>query len=273
MGLSILLLANLLYAVSALTQFTPNQADWSTFYSKPNSLSAVIDHSPDGVTWISQSKWISWDGNVFKLQGLSNRQLEKKFCPTGDTVVGIRDLFYEHNPFADVNNPTKAEVDEWHLLCIRHVRNLAGITTPIEKDHCLFARALWAQERKNTRKWDADYPMNTCLGSTNPHCGAGFMPNAADQAPYLPPGHSSCKKPPGVEGVSGAPKSNIPWSIKWSRFFCAYLRQDGLTGHTGPFFSRTTFGWSFWDHNPNNHKSNAVVRDKWSGDKVTPNFS
>lgn len=129
----------------------------------------------------------------------------------------------------------------------------------------MFARALWGQQRKFTTMWDAAYPSGTCTAS-NPHCGASFVPSPADQAPYLPPGHPPCGTPGGAEGVTSAPKSNIPWAIKWSRAFCQFLGSEGFWGgHVGPFFHREKFGFSFWDNNPANNNNNAILRAKWTG--------
>jgi len=231
---SCLLLANLRF-VAGLVQFTPKQSDWSTFYSKPAALPKVTDHSPDGVGWLKPSAWVEWDGVVIDPSQYTRKALANKICPAnGNTVLGLREVFYANNPFADVNNPTKAEVDEWHRISIEHIRNLFGITTSIEKDHCLFARALWGDERKFTRKWDSKYPDNTCVGSTNGHCGASFIPSPEDQAEYLPEGHPPCRRTAGSEGVSPAAKSDIPWSIKWVRVFCNILKSEGFNGgHMG----------------------------------------
>ena len=37
-------------------------------------------------------------------------------------------------------------------------------------------------------------------------------------------------------------------------------------GHIGPWFHREKFGLSFWDHDPDDSGSNAVVRAKWTGE-------
>lgn len=90
----------------------------------------------------------------------------------------------------------------------------------------MFARALWGDERKFTTMWDAEYPgtlgsaYGPCVGSSNAHCGATFIPNLEDQAPYLPDGHPGCSVVAGSEGVFSGPNSNIPWAIKWSRGLC-----------------------------------------------------
>jgi hypothetical protein len=262
---------------SALVQYTPNQADWSTFSNKPFEGGTNTAHDPDGVGWLTKASWenAKWDGTIYDPTKMTRAQFTNAICPTGDQIRGIREVFYQNNPFADNLNPTKAEVDEWHRIAINHLRALVGYTSEdrkVQKDHCMFARALWGQERRFTTKWDAKYPgtvgtaYGPCQGSSNAHCGATFVPDAADQAPFLPEGHAVCGTPGGAEGVSGAPKSNIPWSIKWSRDICQYIGSEGFWGgHVGPYFHREKFGFSFWDNDKNNNNSNATMRGKWTG--------
>jgi hypothetical protein len=142
----------------------------------------------------------------------------------------------------------------------------------------MFKRALWGDERKFTNKWDAKYPgklgsaAGPCLGSKNTHCGASFIPNKSDQTPYLPSSHPGCGKQQGAEGIFSGPKSNIPWSIKWSRAFCNTLAAEGFWGgHIGPWFHREKFGFSFWDNAPSNNNNNATLRAKWTG-KLMPSL-
>jgi len=260
-----------------LEQFTPNQADWSTFQSRPLAVSSITAHDPDSIGWIRASAWEAarWDGTVYDPSQMSKSDFANAICPNGDTIRGIREVFYEHNPFADNTNPTKAEVDEWHRIAINHVRALVGYTAQerqVQKDHCMFARALWGNQRLNTNQWDQDYPgtigsaFGPCLGGNNPHCGATFLPSPQDQAPYLPAGHSSCHAVAGAEGVFCASKTDIPWSIKWSRTLCSTVGSEGFWGgHTGPFFHREKFGFDFWDSDQGNRRSNAVLRGKWTG--------
>lgn len=272
-----LLLCVLSVAVAAMIQYTPDQADWSSLNQKALAGSNT-GHDPDGISWISVSQWESWDGTVYDPSKMSKSEFKEALCPgTGDRIRGLRDLFYQHNPFADNKNPTKAEVDHWHTLAINHIRAMVGYTEPerqVEPDICMFARALWGDERKFTRMWDCQYGGNLgsapgpCVGMTNgnSHCGASFVPSAADQARYLPNGASACGTPGGAEGISSAPKSNIPWSIKFSRAFCGYVGSEGFWGgHTGPWFHRQKFGFSFWDNDPSNNNNNAVLRAKWTG--------
>ncbi|RLL55580.1 hypothetical protein D8Y20_01370 [Mariprofundus sp. EBB-1] len=258
-------------------QYTPSQAAWATFSIKPLASGINTSHDPNGIGWLTPASWQSaqWNGTVYNPETLTRTQLAAAICPTGDQIRGIREVFYATQPFANNMNPTKAEVDEWHRIAINHVRALVGYTNPaqkVKKDYCMFARALWGQERKFTTKWDAKYPgtvgsaYGPCQGGTNPHCGATFIPAYADQAPYLPVGHPGCAIQAGAEGTTSAPKSNIPWSIKWSRAFCGYLGSEGFWGgHVGPFFHREKFGFSFWDNASTNNNSNATLRAKWSG--------
>jgi hypothetical protein len=261
---------------SSSNQYTPDQANWATFASKPVNAGNT-GHDPDGVFWISRATWdaAKWNGTPYNPSTLTKAQLAAAICPTGDTVRGLREVFYANPPFADNTNPTKAEVDEWHRIAINHVRALVGYTTTdrlVQKDYCMSARATWGDERKFTKIWDTKYPgtlgsaAGPCVGpnnvlSSNAHCGASFVPDADDQVPYLPVGHLPCTAAAGAEGVFPAPKSNIPWSIKWSRAFCSTLGTEGFWGgHTGPWFHREKFGFSFWDTG-----SIAVLRAKWTG--------
>lgn len=262
---------------SGLTQYTPAQANWDTFETKPFQSGTNTSHDPDGVGWISADAWAAaeWDGTIYNPSKMAPQEFADAMCPSVDRVRGIREVFYEHQPFADNENPTKAEIDEWHRIAINHVRALVGYTSEdrqAQPDHCMFARALWGQERKFTTMWDEDYPgedgtaYGPCQGGENAHCGATFIPDPEDQAPYLPEGHAACTTQQGAEGIFSGPKSNIPWSIKWSRGFCNTLLAEGFWGgHVGPWFHREKFGFSFWDPDPGNNNNNAILRAKWTG--------
>lgn len=264
-----------------LDQYTPDQADWSTFASKPLEGGTNTGHDPDSVGWISAADWeeAKWDGTVYNPSQLTSDELVAALCPSVDRVRGLREVFYQHNPFADNANPTKAEVDEWHRIAINHLRALVGYTSEdrqVKKDYCMFSRALWGDQRKFTTQWDTAYPgsegsaYGPCQNSSNAHCGATFIPDLADQAAYLPDGHEGCVAQQGAEGVFSGPKSNIPWSIKWSRAFCNTLIAEGFWGgHVGPWFHREKFGFSFWDDDPSNNNNNAILRAKWTGELMS----
>ncbi len=260
-----------------LEQYTPDQAPWDSFYTKPFESGTNTSHDPDGVGWITPQAWAEaqWDGTIYNPSKMTPQEFASAMCPSVDRVRGIREVFYAHQPFADNDNPTRAEIDEWHRIAINHVRALVGYTDDdrqVQKDHCMFARALWGDERKFTTMWDDKYPgidgsaAGPCQGGGNAHCGASFLPDAEDQAPYLPEGHPACTLTAGAEGVFSGPKSNIPWSIKWSRGFCNTLMAEGFWGgHVGPWFHREKFGLSFWDPDPTNNNNNAILRAKWTG--------
>jgi len=255
-------------------QYTPDPADWSTFYSKPLSGEKVTGHDPDSIGWLQS--WPTWDGTIYNPSKMTKSEFSNAICPHVDTILGIREVFYEHNPFANNTNPKKAEVDEWHRIAINHVRALIGYTSEdrkIKKDQCMFARSLWGQQRKSTTMWDTKYPDGICEEGSSSHCGHSFIPDAADQVAYLPAGHSPCFKVQGAEGIFSGPKSNIPWSVKFSRAFCITLMQEGFWGgHTGPWFHREKFGFSFWDPDANNKQSNAVLRAKWTGKRMKSTY-
>jgi hypothetical protein len=265
-------------ASTNLVQYTPGQANWESFGTKPFQNGANIAHDPDGVKWITSEQWANaqWDGTIYNPSEMSAAAFYKAIFPSADVIRGLREVFYQHNPFKDVNNPTKAEVDEWHRIAINHVRALVGYTSEdrqVKKDHCMFSRALWGDQRMHTNMWDSEYSgtegsaQGPCQNSSNAHCGASFVPNAADQAAYLPIDYAPCSSSQGgAEGISSAPKSNIPWSIKWVRAFGSFLQTEGFWGgHVGPWFHREKFGFSFWDSDVNYYDSNAILRAKWTG--------
>ena len=256
-----------------LNQFTPDQADWSTFYSKPIS-DGVMSHDPDafrkGSDDFSPEAWetYKWNGEAISPLGKTKQEFYDCLCPNPDVVRGIREVFYETQPFKDNNNPTKAEVDEWHKISINHIRKLVGYSEEqhkIKKDSCLFIRAFWGDQRQFTDVWDADYPDGICTDGGNIHCGAGFIPNSADQQAYLADGASLCNAN-GSEGVFVSSRSHIPWSLKWIRPFCNTIKNEGYWGgHVGPWFKAEKFGLNFWDNNVSNNKSFAPFRVKWGG--------
>ena len=139
---------------ASLEQYTPDQASWGSF------LPAGVAHDPDSVSWLNaQDPKYRWDGfTIYSPSSLAPKEFVEAICPSVDLIRGIREVFYQHNPFADNMNPTKAEVDEWHRIAINHARALVGYVSEehhVKKDHCMFARALWGDQRKYTTMWDA----------------------------------------------------------------------------------------------------------------------
>jgi hypothetical protein len=225
------------------------------------AVASVVSQDPDGIGWISN--WgPNWDGVPNCIVGVPTSEQCNWVFPqgSGDVMRGLRQRFYEVNPYADVTNPTVAEIDYWNIEVIRHFRRLIGNTVPINPDACLFLKAQWSEEHFRSTVWDSVSGF-TCTGSTNPHCGDGFIPPCTDQAPYLTqyPGLTCCGATAGSGGI-GSTNTNIPWSIKLSRIIKGWWCSGDA--HGGPFLSRTKAGMSFWNANGGNSQS---VRFKWSG--------
>lgn len=114
------------------------------------------------------------------------------------------------------------------------------------------------QYTPNQAKWDtfASKPFEGGTNSAHDPDGVGWIsPSDWAAATFFP-----------------APKSNIPWSIKWSRALCNTLLAEGFWGgHVGPWFHREMFGFSFWDSDPGNNNSIATLRAKWTG-KLMPSL-
>lgn len=236
---------------------------------------ANTSHDPDGVTWISKDQWdnAKWDGVPINVCGKSREQICSFVFPNGapgkpgNTMRGLRELFYKINPFADNMHPTVEEIDAWNVKVIQHFRNLIGATMQVKPDKCLFLKSQWQSERQFTKAWDTKYPgpvdednplFGPCLPGSAEHCGARFLPSCSDQAPFLN-GGKCCELTGGAEGIFTVNK-DIPWSIKLSRVIASTLCTEGLGGHTGPFYGRELVGLSFVCQG-----DSQILRAKWSG--------
>lgn len=253
-------------------QYTPAQADWSGIIRKTFAVPKVIDQTPNGIKWLSDTAWVPWNGVPIDPTSMSKDDFYHKMCPSPDTVLGLKELFEEHNPFFDIYNPSKADVDEWHRLVINHIRKLVGYNTTeyeAKPDVCAFAVALWGQERRYTTIWDEKYPDKTCATVSNVHCGDTFRPSLEDQLSYLPEGHPGCSTSRVyASSITGDVKSNIPWSINLVRGFCGMLAKEGFWGaHLGPWFRREYFGLGFWDQHPEGgpKTTGEELRTRWTG--------
>mmetsp|Transcript_8184 Transcript_8184/g.16442 ORF Transcript_8184/g.16442 Transcript_8184/m.16442 type:complete len:417 (+) Transcript_8184:84-1334(+) len=252
-------------------QKTPTPSDWSGMYAK--TLQVVHEHTPAG--WIDDDNndWEAWDGQVIDpTQYPDAAALADKVCPGGNTVLGQRKLFYQHNPFDNVLHPSKADVDEWNRFLLQHIRRLFGYTGPdyeIEPDVCLYALAMWNQERQLTTLWDSKYPVGADCKEGDPHACDSFYPtDMEDQRPYLPEDHPGCELKFGTSaGILTGAQADLPWSIVLSRVFCTTLRHGGFwSDDLGPFFRRTTFGLNFWDMDPTDMTSTEVrIVARWGG--------
>jgi hypothetical protein len=230
-------------------------------------------HDPDGFTLLSLSDWPSWDGvTTYDPCSLTATELCTAIWPSNTyAMIGLRDLFYSINPFADVSRPTVTEIEKWNLEVINHYRRLLGIS-PAENDRSLTLQAYWAQERMWSTIWDADYPgtlgtaYGPCVGMSpwNSHCGATFIPSCDDQQPYLNSGESCVTDTSFAEGVFPASNS-WPWSVKLSKVLNNIVCSEGITGHGGPFVSRPKFGISF-----DCTGSATTIRIKWANPNTDP---
>lgn len=273
----------------ALPSLPPNPpvdvAQFSPPFSGPNMASAdcvetntnaaTTNHDPDSITSIPSSDWASstWDGvTTYSPCTLNKTQLFNAVWPSGnkDVMRGLRELFYSVNPFADNSNPTVGEIDAWNEMVINHYRRLLGIPNDIHNDWPLYLQAQWAAERKFTTYWDSSYPgtldspYGPCVGGTNAHCGASFIPNCSDQAPYLKPGQACVTDTSLSEGVFTVANS-VPWSVKMSRILANIVQAEGITGHGGPFVSRPLMGLN-WKCG----STLTTLRIKFGGPKVNP---
>jgi len=239
-----------------------------------------IGHDPDGTLWVTADQWKSaeWDGIPYNPEKMTREELGNAICPNypTPTVRGVRELFYQHNPFADKVHPTKAEVDNWHSLVLNHLRALLGIKYPIEQDHCLTIAALWGNERSGTTKWDQGYPAkdsDVCFGPCDPkadvcggHCGSTFIPSQQDQAPYLDGWVSECDGHcEEGEGRFGCPVT-YPWFAKMLNSWCNSLMDEGFWGgHNAPFWRRGKFGFDFFLKE--GEKDQGAWTAKWGGEE------
>ena len=169
------------------------------------ALKSNARQDPDGISWISPAQWraAEWDGVPFNLTGKTKQEICNFLAPPGTSqaIKGLREHFYAINPFKDVTNPTIAEINDWNLEVIRHIRKLFGINIPVKHDARLYLEANWADERKFTTAWNSKYPGPTfpdTPGSTtagpcvlgdfrliSDHCGASFFPNQLDRQAYI----------------------------------------------------------------------------------------
>lgn len=237
---------------------------------KSTSKGDVTSHAPNDIGWISQAQWqaAAWDGVPYNTCGKTKSQISAFIFPNPNTMRGIRELFYQINPFADNVHPTIAEIDNWHVEVIKHFRRLIGAPQTLFPDRCLFLRAHWNNERMFTRVWDTPEYPGTCYLQldSDPHCGATFTPSCTDQIPYFFSPTDPCCPGDNIDGSEGifTVNKDIPWSIKLTRVIAATLSAEGLGGHTGPFVKRKYVGLSFICWNA----GSVVLRAKWSGPEI-----
>ena len=264
------------------------------------SVPSVTSQDPNGVGWVSWNLDPDWDGIPMDPTGKTPQQI-CDFISNGSQyrIKGLRQRFYEVNPFADNANPTPQEIENWNLEVIRHFRALLGNPTPVTSNARLTLEARWADERKRTQAWDVAYPdTNACNGGScigkapgpcftasgtptdtaGGHCGDGFFPNPQDVAQYtnaapyfgntttypeLANFTSSYSQATGGGSGFGV-NADIPWSMKLAAIIHGYICNEGVEGHAGPYVGmdppRTEHGGSWW---PNSNFTQMSYRGKW----------
>lgn len=224
----------------------------------------VTSQDPDGYHPVNKTKtWdkVKWDGVPFDPYGKTKEEMSAFLNPTGDLwlIRGLREKFYEVNPFKDNKNPTVAEIDAWNIHVIQHFRELFGNPTPVRNNAKLYLESRWADERKHTTVWDNNYQEGKFDGATGPcnhvksktnngHCGDGFFPNPDDRAKAIaaPPYNNNFEEYPELEnypckysqsaGIFSCP-NYMPWSLKLGQIICDMVKKEGIEGHPGPFLN------------------------------------
>ena len=286
--------------VTTTTQYTPTYTLYTTTGTEMIDSQTTVSQShpnvtsqdPDGINWIDPIHWSNstWDGTPLNTSGKTKEEICEWISPSTPYVIkGLRERFYEVNPFADNFNPTIPEIDNWNIEVIRHFRNLFGITIPVQNNSRLYLEARWASERKYTEVWDTTYGVNNNFGDAwgpcfNPpgtpidiasgHCGEAFFPSTDDRNLYIStaPYYNNFTTYPELEsynnryaqasGLSGA-NADVPWSIKLAFVIRAWICTEGLSGHPGPYVNpidaREEFGCAWWYESG----SWANFRGKW----------
>lgn len=253
------------------------------------SPSINTSHAPDDIGWINWTG-TQWDGNPIDPASMTKEQMCAFLRPTGSPYIvrGIRELFYQVNPFVDNVNPTPSEIQDWNVEVINHIRRMMGYPDNLKNDPRLYLEARWADERKFSTVWDTPtYPGGTLGSSLGPcndpntgnhvdiaggHCGAGFFPNESDRAKYIEasPYFNDFSKYPELQSY-GARRSqaegiktvntDLPWAIKVSSMMSGFICGEGTTGHAGPFLMREYMGvsWHVWHNGSNGTRG----RFKW----------
>jgi hypothetical protein len=73
---------------SGLIRYTPEQANWSTFASKPIAARHTA-HDPNSVEYLNAASWDTarWDGTVYNPSRMSRTDFFRAICPHVDQVA------------------------------------------------------------------------------------------------------------------------------------------------------------------------------------------
>jgi len=172
---------------------------------------------------------------------MSPQDLCKSIFPDGE-MLGLKQLYDNQKPFQNPASPTISEIDNWNIAVINHLRDLVGVSKRLNGDRCLFLTAQLGVERRDTTIWDTKYATDACKhdGKWYPHCGFGWVPDAADQTPYLN-GQTPCKAIGAMsEGVFGMAKTS--WGYMMAYLIKDTICSEGFTGHGGPLINADSIG-------------------------------
>lgn len=260
--------------------FTPSFDPTGQFGWQPiqNKLNSYADHSLASA--LNGGQWHDWDGvTKFPLffpstyteeQAIQHRKdwYEYVFPETTTTgnysIRGLRELYEWFQPFADPSAPTVVEFERFSNLVLNHFRYISGLD-PAYPNKDLYAQVTWSEERKKTSYWDTidpgvfDSAYGRCIGGTNIHCGATFVPPEAlvgSSYGVIPSQVSTWSQ---VEAI--LTDYNGSALMKMSRNLRQYMlyARDGiqLGGHALPFLFREKYGM-------------GLTRSKWAGAIQSP---
>jgi hypothetical protein len=231
----------------------------------------ITDHSIQPILKPNEEIDTAWDGKTtIHICNKTKKQLCDFFFPTGTNIMRGMVELYNQNPFADPTKPTVAELDNWAVLLINHLRKLAGITTPFAPRESSFYTAIWSEERKQTNTYDLAYPAGTnppkygpCDKLTMDHCGYLFLPNEADQQIDIQNKFPPVKTPDQFEGLCWVNK-DIPWLTKFSYMIKYFICDEGWNGdHTIHLWEAQNGGWG-WVNDSDMLPGNDLLRLKWN---------
>ena len=275
---------------SLLKQYSPHLSD-QDILAQTSSAANQTSQDPNGILWINPTNWVPWDGVPLDTTGKTNTQLCSWLFPKQSYALrGLKERFYQVNPFADNTAPTVAEIDNWNIEVIKFYRELLGVNRPVQNDARLYLECRWSDERKYTTQWDAAYPPTgafgdaygpchlgdgTSIDTATGHCGDSFFPSTTDRTPYItaPPYNNTTDYPElinynsrasqatGIQGIN----AGLPWSIKLATVIGRFICTEGLTGHPGPYVgagARQYFGCSWWTTTVGTGQT-ANFRGKW----------
>ena len=265
------------YQLVKLVQYSPNSviSDNNAVYRTGNMASTSFDQAPVS-TWPVWNATVPFNKNqTMYLASTSGggTNLRNEICTNvggGYVIKGMYAAFPA--PFRIPTNPTIAELDNYHVQTLRHMRRVMQISKSTTMSPPTNFRAHWFSQVNYINSG------GICTGKDG-HCGGGNFTYAvaANLSDFNTANPGLCPDKPayctsmtqlsdihGVsEGVSGS-NPNIKLSIQFQNTLCMFL-QDGLgsnfvyQAHNGPIGGRPHFGVSV---------NSKTVRVRWTGSSL-----